>query len=58
MRRSVLMAVGLVLVATTLTLFGQDAKTERGKYLVEESVDARNATRRGPRRASSTARIG
>jgi mono/diheme cytochrome c family protein len=36
MRRSVSMAVGLVFVATTLTLFGQDAKTERGKYLVEE----------------------
>ena len=37
MRRSLLLfSIGLVVVATTMTAFGQDAKIERGKYLVEE----------------------
>ena len=35
-RASLLFATGLAVVATTLTMFGQDAKVERGKYLVEE----------------------
>lgn len=30
------MVPALAIVAMTLTLFGQDAKAERGKYLVEE----------------------
>ena len=36
MRQLVPFLTGLAVVATTLTLFGQDAKIERGKYLVEE----------------------
>ena len=36
MRHLVPFVSGLAVVATTLTLFGQDAKIERGKYLVEE----------------------
>ena len=37
MRRGLLLvAIGCVVSATTLTVFGQDAKVERGKYLVEE----------------------
>jgi mono/diheme cytochrome c family protein len=35
-KSSLLFATGLAVVATTLTMFGQDAKLERGKYLVEE----------------------
>ena len=35
MRRASFMAIGLVFV-TTMSLSGQDAKIERGKYLVEE----------------------
>lgn len=31
-----LLAIGCAITATTLTVFGQDAKVERGKYLVEE----------------------
>jgi mono/diheme cytochrome c family protein len=36
MRRIMLLATGLAVVATTLTVVGQDANIERGKYLVEE----------------------
>jgi mono/diheme cytochrome c family protein len=36
MRRVLLFTTGLAVVATALTIFGQDAKVERGKYLVEE----------------------
>ena len=37
MRRVLLLfATGWAVVATTLTVFGQDSKVERGKYLVEE----------------------
>jgi mono/diheme cytochrome c family protein len=32
----VLFAIGLAVAAATLTVLGQDAKIERGKYLVEE----------------------
>jgi mono/diheme cytochrome c family protein len=31
-----LLAIGCAITATTSTVFGQDAKVERGKYLVEE----------------------
>jgi mono/diheme cytochrome c family protein len=37
MRRGLLLvAIGCVVSATTLTVFGQDSKVERGKYLVDE----------------------
>lgn len=37
MRQAILLsAIVLAVFATTLTTFGQDAKIERGKYLVEE----------------------
>ena len=37
MRRGFLLfAIGCAVAATTLTVFGQDSKVERGKYLVEE----------------------
>jgi mono/diheme cytochrome c family protein len=36
MRRTLLLATGLAVVATTLGIVGQDTNIERGKYLVEE----------------------
>jgi mono/diheme cytochrome c family protein len=36
MRRSLSFATAFAVVAATLSLYGQDAKVERGKYLAEE----------------------